>query len=298
MQKYSSFGLLFAIIIFFTGCMADMRTALIKEKGITAVHEKKGKELIDQAWKKHGLDGLAHHQTYRVEGMDVWKGIMGKMGKPWPEAKSKLELKYAIGTFDSQAVFLDGKRANTKAGLQSWQYYEKELDGEIEFKKLNKRIAFGLAAYQYFFEMLDRLRGAPIISYAGQKEFREQQYDLVFVTWGTEKPHMDHDQYMLWINRSTGMLDYAVYTLRENYLKFPGARAFYGSIQFKDYQPVMGVMIPHTQIVYLNQPKRKEKKHLHKLEVDVFEFDKFSIDELYPDAGIEKMGDNKPRLSK
>ena len=43
-------------------------------------------------------------------------------------------------------------------------------EGKTQFRKPNKRIKFGLAAFQYFGEMIDRLRSAPIISYAGEKK--------------------------------------------------------------------------------------------------------------------------------
>ena len=55
--------------------------------------------------------------------------------------------------------------------------------------------------------MIDRIKDAPIISYAGEDEFRGKKYDLVFCSWGTEKPHMKHDQYVAWINKETGLME-------------------------------------------------------------------------------------------
>ena len=215
------------------------------------------------------------------------------MGKVWPDATIDIRLQYAIGTFDSQVTFHSGKREGAKAGLQSWKYYEQEPGAKLKFADYNKRIAFGLSAYQYFFELLDRLKKAPIISYAGEHTFKGQHYDQVFVSWEKTEPHQQHDQYVLWINRESGMLDFALYTLRENFLKMPGSKAFYGSIQFKDWRPVDGILMPHTQLVYLNSPKEKEHKHLHKLTVSEFTFDNFSLEELYPDPELERIGDDK-----
>ncbi|OUS00399.1 hypothetical protein A9Q86_10535 [Flavobacteriales bacterium 33_180_T64] len=273
--------------------MADMRTRIIKKEGINSSNETKGKRLLKTTWDKHGFSKLENHDTYSFTADDTWKGLMGKMGKPWPEAKSKLKFKYAINTFDSQVEFLNGKMQNTTAGLQSWQYYEKKEYKDIEFVEDNKRIIFGLSAYQYFFEMLDRLKNAPIISYAGEKEFNDISYDLIFVTWKDPKPHMEHDQYLLWINKNTQLLEYAVYSLRDNYLKIPGYKAFYGSIKFDDYKNIDGVLIPHKQTVFLNEPSKKDKRHLHQLIVKDFVFDDFDINELYPNSNLEKIGDNK-----
>ncbi|MCB0630373.1 MAG: hypothetical protein KDD15_11590 [Lewinella sp.] len=281
------------LLVLVQGCMADLRPSLIEKEGIVSTNEEKGKMILLKAWKKQGLENLSLHETYLVRGQDVWKGMMGKLGKPWPDAAIDLQLKYAVGTFDSQVIFQSGKRQDVKAGLQSWRYYEQVPGSELTFVDYDERIAFGLSAYQYFFELLDRLRKAPIISYAGEKMFKGRLYDQVFVSWDMPEPHQQHDQYVLWINRESGMLDYALYTLRENYLKMPGSKAFYGSIQFKDWRPVDGILIPHTQLVYLNSPKEKEKKHLHQLRVEEFAFDTFSLEELYPNPEIDRIGDDK-----
>ncbi|NMH89045.1 hypothetical protein [Flavivirga algicola] len=274
-------------------CMADMRTKMIKKDGISSLNVDKGKALVERTWRKHGFSKLSNHKVYSLTAKDTWRGLMGKMGKPWPEAKSKLKFKYAINTFDSQVAFLNGKRENTIAGLQSWQYYEQEQQKDLEFTKYDKRIAFGLSAYQYFFEMIDRLKRAPIISYAGEKKFNNIKYDLVFITWEHPKPHMEHDQYLLWIDKETQLLKYAVYSLRDNYLKMPGYKAFYGSIKFDDYKSINGILIPYKQTIFLNQPSKKDKRHIHQLIVEDFKFDDFDISELYPNPEIEKIGDKK-----
>ncbi len=293
--KNSSHLYLLPFIILLSSCMADLRTPLVKKEGISAKNQKIGKEIMEKAWQRHGFDNLRKHRVYSFHGKDIWRGMMGKIGKPWPEAKSEMDFKYAINTFDSQVAFNDGKRQGVIAGLQSWKYYEKEQDGKIIFQPYNKRIGFGLSAYHYFFEMLDRLKSVPIISYAGEREFNGQNYDLIFATWNKAEPHIEHDQYVLWINKTTGFLEYAVYTLRENYLKMPGYKAFYGSIKFMDLREIDGVLIPHKQIIFLNKPSKKEKKHLHQLDVSDFKFDSFELNELYPDPAISKIGDSKVR---
>ncbi len=284
---------LLTICFLLQSCIADMRTRMIKNEGISKNNEIKGKAILQKTWEKHGFSKLAKYQTYTLTANDTWKGFMGKIGKPWPEAKSELKLKYAINTFDSQVQFLNGKRKNTIAGLQSWKYYEQEQQKDIKFTDYNKRIAFGLSAYQYFFEMLDRLKKAPIISYAGEKIFNDVKYDLIFVTWKIPKPHMEHDQYLLWINKKNSQLEYAVYSLRDNYLKIPGYKAFYGSIKFDNYQNVNGIIIPHKHTVFLNEPSRKDKNHIHELIVKDFVFDGFDVNDLYPNKEIKKNGDKK-----
>lgn len=273
-----------------TACLSTVSTKTVKREGLK--NEKKGHEILTEAWETQGMNLLHTHQTYHVKGHDQWKGMLGKIGKVWPENESNIELKYAVGSFDGQVTFLDGKREGLVAGLQSWQYYEQEKGKELEFKKKqNARITFGISAYQYFFELLDRLKQAPIVVYGGEKEFKGNSYDLVFVTWEKLKTHKEHDQYCLWINKKTKVLDYAEYTLHDTYL--PGGSMIPGAIEFADYKKVDGILIPFTQYIYAAGVKKKQEKYLHKLSVSSFEFDSFNDSLLYPNKTIEKIGDSK-----
>jgi len=289
--------LLYFILIFvLTGCMADLRTKSIIEEGITKESETKGRAILESAWKKQGFDKLSNHQTYSFKGIDTWRTLLGKSGKPWPDAKAYMELKYAIGTFDSQVKYLSGKRKNVVAGLQSWKYYEKETEGELTFMEYNKKTGFILSAFQYFTELPDRLRNTPIVLYGGETEFNGNQYEIVYATWEKVEPHMEHDQYILWVNKETGLIEYSTYTLRDNYLKPPGYKSFYGTIHYSDFRNIEGIMIPHKQTIFLKKPKKKEKKNLHQLIISDFRFDAFDIDELYPSKELKKVGDSKKGL--
>ena len=294
MQKLIGF-VFFGLIFMLQSCMADLRPSIIKKEGIKKTNVLKGEKILEAAWRQQGFDKLNQFESYSFYGEDNWKGIMGKMGKPWPDAKSNLFFKFEIGTFDSQVKYLDGKKANTFAGLQSWNYYEFK-EGEKPLKmKMNKRARFGLSAYQYFFEMLDRMKNAPIVSWAGSKDFNGETYDVIFVTWNKAEPHMQNDQYQLLINKKTKLLDYAIYTLRENYLKVPGSSVFYGSVKYTDYREVDGVMIPFTQTVFLNKPKKKIEKNLHQLKVSDFSFDGFDLVLLKPFSDIKPTGNSKKK---
>jgi len=286
-------GVVSVVVLIITGCMADVRTIMVKKDGISVENEKKGEAILEKTWEKHGFDKLKDHENYSFKGKDVWKGMMGKMGKLWPDAESEMNFKYEVGSFNGQVSFVDGKRKGEKAGLQSWNYYEINGSGDTSQVDMNERIRFGLSAFQYFFEILDRMKNAPIITYGGEKSVREKVYDVVFVTWESVTPHDEHDQYQLLVNQETGMLDFVIYTLRENYLKMPGSKMFHGSMEFGNYKVVDDIMIPHKQTVYLNDPKKKMKKHIHQLEVSEFKFDNFETQDLFPFKEIENTGDSK-----
>ncbi len=272
-------------------CLADIRTGLVKNEGVNNTSTVKGKAILESAWKKQGLDKLAQHKVYSFTGNDTWKGAMGKMGKIWPNSIASLNFRYQIGTFDGQVQFLDGDRKDETVGLQNWNYYV--IGKDTTFQDQNKRHVFGIAAFQYFSEMLDRLRNAPIISYAGESEFRGQTYDLVFCTWHQEKAHQEADQYIAWINKKTGMMEFTQYTIRENYLKMPGYKAFYGGVEFSNFKSVDGIMIPHEHTIYVLDLKKNKTKFLHQLKIKEFNFDNFDAEELILDKSIKTGGDYK-----
>jgi len=289
-------GLLLVATLLLQGCMFDLRTKTIKKEGITLENTNKGKEILERAWKKQGYDQLRKHQVYSYKGHDTWKGMLGRMAQMWPEMKSELELKYEVGTFNGQVTFVDGQEAGTVAGLQNWNYYKISNNDTIftdKNKKANRSTVFGIAAFQYFAEMIDRLKDAPIISYAGEDEFRGQKYDLVLCTWQSEKPHNENDQYLVWINQATGLMDFTQYTIRESYIKPPGYKMIGGAIEFTDFRDIDGIMVPHEQLVYAIKLRKKQKKFLHRLLIQGFQFDGFDPEDLRIDKSMETGGDFK-----
>mgnify|MGYP000532131973 CR=1 FL=1 len=274
-------------------CISDLRSKSLKQEGLTTENELKGKEMLESAWKKQGYQNLSKHRVYTFHGNDTWKGMLGKVGNIWPQMKSELQFKYKIGTFDGQVQFLDGKRKGDISGLQNWNYYEIPNQQEPTFSEENKRITFGIAAIQYFTEMIDRIKNAPIISYAGEGELRGKKYDLVFCTWHTEEPTDEADQYIAWINKETGLMEFTQYTIRENYLKTPGYKMVYGGVEFGNFKMVEDVLIAHEHTVFTFDLKEKKKKNLHQLIISDFTFDAFESSELILDASIPMGGNFK-----
>ncbi|MFK7935221.1 MAG: hypothetical protein AB8G22_17040 [Saprospiraceae bacterium] len=270
--------------VLFQGCLHDVRTRMLKQDGITETNISKGKQLLEQVWKKQGGDKFAQHQVYSFQGFDTWKeSRLGKIGKLWDDYQTTLKFQFQVDTLDGRITFMDGERKGTIVGLYNSNYYETQ-NGTTEFQdktaKSNRRAVFGLSHIQYFFELLSRLRHAPIISYAGSEAFNGNHYDLVFCTWGKAKPHQEHDQYLLWINKKTGLLDYSEYSVREPYVKPPGYKMIGGNIQYTNYRAIDGVLIPHDQIVYPIKKRTNQDEFIHRLKISDFQFDDFDVQEL------------------
>jgi hypothetical protein len=290
-------GVMVLLLVLLQSCsIHDLRSSELKENGRDEASVAKGKSILESAWRAQGFDKLSEHSVYSYHGEDVWKGPLGRMSKVWPESKSSMDFKYRIGSFDGQVNFLNGSEAGTSAGLQNWRFYEQGSAG-VTFSdknaKENKRKVFGLSAFQYFTEMTDRLREAQIISYIGEESFRGKDYDLVFCTWESEVPHMEHDQYVAWIGKDSGVMEFVQYSIRDTYLRPPGYKALGGAVEYADFKTIDGIMIPHTHSIYAIKLRKNPKRNLHRLTLSDFAFDSFSPDLLIVDENIPLGGDYK-----
>ncbi|MCI5058965.1 MAG: hypothetical protein MRY83_22820 [Flavobacteriales bacterium] len=249
------------------------------------------RKILNEASKKQGLNKLQEYKTYSFIGTDKWRGVLGNLGKLWPNAEARFQMHLVSNSFDGQLKFLDGKREGNVVGLQSDNYYEKR-DGEYVFVKTDKRNKFGINAYQYFFELAERLSKAELVTMGGTAEMDGQEYDLVFCTWKQLRTHKQNDQYLAWINKENGLLEFCQFTIHDPYLV--GGSMLVGSIAFEDFREIGGVKIPFTQCIYSGKPKSTGKGYLHRLTLETFSFDQINHLELKPNKDLPHIGDEKP----
>lgn len=279
--------LVFAITFAFQGCkIADLRTSEIDV--ILPDREKRAITLLDNVISKYSLDKLAQAENYSLTATDNWRGLYAIVN-PFPKDNEWKEMRFRPGSFDGQFNYQRTKN-NKVYGVQSLNYYRINTNGEVTFKK-KKSITFTLPAIQYFFELPLRLRNAPILKYAGSREFEERTYDLVFATWDGLAPNKEYDQYLLYFDQETGDLSFASYTVRGIYL--PAPKSVFGSIRFAELRRNKdGIVYPGKLYIQLNGLK-KEKRTLHTITIEDLKLNSFNLDRLYPDPTIEYQGDSK-----
>ncbi|WP_298541883.1 hypothetical protein [uncultured Aquimarina sp.] len=272
----------------------DLRTDTIMEASSTEkeIQVKKGYQFLEAAWKAQGMDKLESHKNYEFTGLESWRSMMGKMANPWRVNNVNLTFRYAINTFDGRVEIASGKDAGEFFGLQSWEYYEgnKATPANFDLKKDKKR-AFAVPTFHYFMELPNRLMQAPIKEYAGSDTILGQEYEMVIVTWGDDsEPTKEHDQYLVYINKDTKLIEIVSYSAHEGYL--PGKHSLFGSIRYSDFKNIEGILIPMKHESIFGNIK-KEKKPIHTLQINSFEFDKVNQKILYPNPNLKKVGNNK-----
>lgn len=136
-----------------------------------------------------------------------------------------------------------------------------------------------------------RLLGADIIRYAGEISFNGQSYDLVYVTWGQDAPHKEHDQWLIYINKTTGMLDLTEVTINDFFMPTPNGLKW-DSVHFDRSLTANGIYMPSQITIQIGKPKKK-KKHVYSFSLTDYRFDNFEEKLLYPLPNLEKIGDSK-----
>jgi len=269
----------------------DLRTPYAKDASVER-SEKKGRDLLEKSYLAMGYDKLEKISTYEAKSYFDWKfpwSWMPMNALPGNKGNTIL-FKFSVGTFDGSIEYLEGRKSGNVYGLQSWQSYEIKDDQSLKEIK-GKRRKWGLATYHYVAEAPLRIRNAEIVKYAGEKEFEGKMYDLVFATWGEEKPHSEHDQFLIYINQETGMTDLMEITINDFFLPMPNNMKD-GTIRIDRSKTSIGTYMPEMIYIQLGGPKKKSK-HVYKYSMYDYKFDTYELNDLYPIKTLEKVGDTK-----
>lgn len=286
-----SLACLLGLVLLAAGCTtADLRTELLRERGLTEEAARRGRELLTSAAETHGLAAWRAHRTLEVTTVDEWAGGWMAQGW-WPETRQRVRMQMVLGTFTSRVELLDGPADGEVWGVQAWQGYKRLTASDAPASSDAPVLTFYLPTLQYFTELPFRLLNADVVAYAGTRTHRGQTYDLVLVTWNRLKPQLDVDQYLLWIGRDSGRIEKCRYTLRDAYDWATG------TIHYDDYRIVQGVQVAFRQIVTLDPVDETEypldEHFFHQLVLEQARFDAVDREALIVDAS-RPIGDTKP----
>lgn len=282
-----------ALLLLISACKtADLRTEYALQNQAEADYTK-GKRLLEEAYLAMGYDKFAGVKTYEVKSVFDWKAPWGMMPlNALPGNKNnEIQFRFTPNTFDGQVTFLEGRKEGQTYGHQSWEVYHQKNDDEPKVKN-NKRYGWGLPTYHYVVEAPMRLLQAEIIRYAGEAEFEGKQYDLVYATWGQDAPHKEHDQWLVYINQETKMIDLTEITINDFFLPMPAGMKD-GTILVERSLTSQGIYLPNLVTIQLGAPKQ-QKKHVYTFTLTDYQFNTFPETDLYPFDGLSPVGDSKP----
>ncbi len=222
----------------------DLRTDYAKREGKSDAAQQKGKKLFEQGLKK--LDPMLKWQEIRDQKIQIsfqhfWHLKMLPMFLT-PIEKSGQKVSLHLKPADEKNIrlaYLDGQREGISWGIQDSKGYIIDKKGKHVWKN-DSRIEFNLPSYRFFFFIPFLLSEAELITYAGEKKLQNHTYDLVYATWGKWTPHKNADQYLVWVNQKTMMIDFVQFTVRG----FMGRAN--ATLHLSDYRDALGIKLPFS----------------------------------------------------
>jgi len=240
----------------------DIRPAAMGE-GTPADASRRARELIDALPEAYGgMERWRSARATRVVLTDFWPdGLLKTMACPWRDGE-KLDLTYLNGRDTGRLAFHDSDRDGDVWGIQHWMTYTARPSASPVFEQ-DDTVKFWLPTIQYFMELPFRIVEADVVEYAGARSHAGHTYDLVYATWGTAEPQDDIDQYVLWINRESGMLDYIRYTVRDM------GKFIEGTMHCEDFRQVGGLTFPFRMSVggTVEEPETMHRFDLESVEL-------------------------------
>jgi hypothetical protein len=266
-QRTRNLFLVFALCLL-CGCtsLSDIRTEYVKKNGASRGSIERGKKLLAEVEEATG--GKEHWlklKTMQVDFSDEWPGFFARVfGSPWNDKVQALRLHSLLGGDNGFLELLDEKSNEKVWGLQNWMAYErKSLTAPAVFNE-NKDIRFWIPTIKYFLEFPFRISEAQIVTYAGETTDDSKTFELVFATWETFEPNSKFDQYLLWINSETKLIERIQYTVRDIFGFVKGA------MLFQDYQTVNGITFP--MLLKSVDNFSKDPANLHTFKVEKVQF--------------------------
>ncbi len=269
--------------------VADIRPTGLRKGTITDSAAAKGKELLASAASVHGVEKWNLRGSLEISAIDDWLHWMGRAFiNPFPNARQEIRLQLLLGTWTSRLELLDPSGLTEVWGIQAWRTYRSQV-GQSPVFRSDEAIRFFLPTFQWWVEFPFRISSATVI--AALSDSPDNNFDRVFVTWGSLEPNREVDQYIVHINKETGLIDRIEYTIRD--MGWDGSGFAAGATNYLDYRAIDGVMVPFLFEASAIMPGGFEQV-MHRVTVASAGWDTVTPDLLLPNPDLVSEEDSKP----
>lgn len=171
-----------------------------------------------------------------LDGTDTWHSTLIRWLTPATERQQQFTAEFGPGGCDVRFRYRNGKRLNTLIGIDSNGTFVEDDDGRRYRSDKGKRLY--LLPLRRYVEWPVSLANSPLLAYVGTRQVAGNLYDVIFAATGIPGDPSVHDHYRIYINRTTGVVDYIAFTLRELMPSYSGA------LHYRDYRAVNGRQLP------------------------------------------------------
>lgn len=223
----------------------------------------KGKILVKEMQDAYGgkENWLAHKTGSYIQTADWYENKFGVAN--WDTIPQRFQMTSILGTDNSEFTLLNGANKGQTWGVQNGKSFQIK-NGQQDFTP-HAKYQHKLIYKNYWFQFPFRFSEAPIIAYAGERTVNGKTYDLLYATWGSESANSEYDQYVLYLDKQTRMVEWLNFTVREkvNFMKV--------TAQFTDFRLIDGISVPFNQYVSWGKPGKNGFK-LHENRYESIQF--------------------------
>lgn len=231
------------LVVLYTNVkLADIRPAGTKETP-------RAKVWVEKARKAHG-------------GLLRWSGVKQAKVEMTGVFPSSL-IRRALGPFGANRVRLSWTYTPArpfpvrieevkKAGAPVLYVCDRQESYQMrggEKQENPRRLRFFVRAIRHLLDFVFAMGSADIVQDAGDATWEGRQYVRIYMTWRSAKPSRELDQYVLWINKKTQLMDRFDSTGRR-VLPWIPTPFIKSRVEFRKYHKRNGLQVPSSIMVY------------------------------------------------
>jgi hypothetical protein len=264
---------------------ADIRPAGLRPQ--TAADEAAARLELAALREVHGARAWEAHRVMEVVFYDDWPLALTRIPLgPWPEARQKIRGKLLVRSWTTELELLDGEDKGERWGLQSWKTWRAEPDANAVFEE-SWMVATAVAGIRYFLELPLPQDTATFVQDAGPADWEGRTHERLYVTWNRPEPQRHFDQYLLWIDPDSRLVDRVDFTIRA----LSGLAV--ATARFEDYDEAGGVRLASRIVIDAVLPTGHTLP-VHTIEVESRQWDTFDAADIEPDPELPDVGESKP----
>lgn len=220
------------------GCkLADLQPETLKNAEEAAELNAKARQVYGAALEQMGgLERFKRYKTKTLTGIDQWNSAFVRWFTPATESEQRFSATLSRDKDEIVFRFLNGSRKDEIIGVEAGSTFEERDEKRIYGNAASIRLY--LVPLRDYLEWPFTLFDSPVLLYGGSRTISDGAYDVVFASTGRVGPSKRHDQYLIYINRESGLVDYIEFTLRELMASYKGA------LHYDDFRQVEGLSIP------------------------------------------------------
>jgi len=216
--------------------------------GISDSDYVRGKTLMAEMQSAYGGKDhwLAHKAGSFAQVADWYEDKLGLSG--WDVMPQELQITSTLGTENCELKLLNGPNTAKSWDNTDSNHYETSATGDRAIAEDDK-FKLKLDFKNYWFQFPFRIGEAPIVAYAGESTVKGESYDLLYATWGDESANRDYDQYILYLDKETRLVEWLHFTIRDK------LKAIHSTAHFTDFRTISGVIAPFNQFITRGAPE-------------------------------------------